>query len=171
MTKGLVYISYGLGGDGIETWSNGLRLLVQRCKTAGYDTRQSPYVWNQYQEIAADIQQQSTVIPIAVGGASLGSNAAPEVASLVRRRVNYLFGFQDSIWGMHVGVPHSVDFADNVYNPSWWQTFGFGYGKWVAAPGNVVTKIRNIPIYAAHPDDWGLAQDIVFSRIHLLLGA
>jgi acrylyl-CoA reductase (NADPH) len=63
------------------------------------------------------------------GGASLGSNAAPEVASLVKRRVRYLFGFQDSHWGMHIGVPQNVDYADNVYNPSWWQTFGFGFGN------------------------------------------
>lgn len=164
--KGIVFISYGLGGASIETWNTGLRQLVQRCKAIGLDTMSSPYEWNDINRIIAEIYHVPSGVPVAVGGASLGDNEAPDIASHVKRPIKYLFGFQCSVYGVDVGVPSNVEFADNIYNPSWWETFGLGYRQWHLAAGNKVTKLQNLPIHAAHPGDWGIAQDIIFSRLH-----
>lgn len=168
--SGYAFISYGLGGTGVETWDTGLRLLVSRCKAIGVNTMASPYSWSDVNTIVAAINKLPTAAKIAVGGASLGDDEAPDIASRTPRTINYLFGFQDSSYGVDVGVPKTALNADNIYNPSWWQTFGLGSRQWHLAPGNAVTKLRNIPIYAPHPDDWGAAQDIVFAQIHKLVG-
>lgn len=168
--RGIVYISYGLGGASIELWNTGLRQLITRCKAAGFDTRNSPYEWNQYNVIIDDINSHTPAdAPIAAGGASLGDDYATAIGARARRKIAYLFGFQDSTWAPTLPVTGNVLVADNIYNPSWWQTWGFGSGQWTLAAGNTVTKLRNIPIYAPHPDDWGVAQDIVFAQIHKLL--
>jgi hypothetical protein len=73
------------------------------------------------------------------------------------------------MYGVKVGVPANVAVADNIYNPNWWETFGLGTQKWALAPGNHATQLRNIPIQQPHPDDWGVAQDIVFSRLQHLM--
>lgn len=164
--KGMVFISYGMGGAAVETWDSGLRQLVQRCRAIGLDTMQSPYHWSDVNTIVTEINRAPIGIPIAVGGASLGDNEAPDVASRTKRLIKYLFGFQCSTYGVDVGVPANVEFADNIYNPSWWETFGLGYRQWHPAAGNRTTKLQNIPIHAAHPGDWGIAQDIIFSRLH-----
>ena len=170
MPRGIVYISYGMGGASIELWNTGLRQLIARCKAAGFDTRNSPYEWNAYNTIINDINFHTPAdAPIAAGGASLGDDYATTIASRVKRKIVYLFGFQDSTWAPTVAVTSNVLVADNIYNPSWWQTMGLGSGQWHLAAGNTVTKLRNIPIYAPHPDDWGVAQDIVFAQIHKLL--
>lgn len=164
---GKVFISYGLGGAAVETWSNGLRLLVQRCKAIGLDTAGSPYNWNDLGPIISEINRTPSAVPIAIGGASFGDDEAPDIASrIVRRPVKYLFGFQCSIYGVDVGVPSNVEFADNIYNPSWLETFGLGFRRWHLAAGNKVTKLNNIPVRASHPGDWGIGQDIIFSRLH-----
>jgi len=170
MTAKYVFISYGMGGAGIEYWDSGLRQLVKRCRALGYDTFGSPYNWSDVNAIVSEINQAPADALIAVGGASLGSNEAPDIADRTKRRIKYLFGFQTSVWGYRTGIPANVERADNIYNPSWLQTFGLGYGKWYPDPGNVRTIIRNIPIYAPHPDDWGAAQDIIYSQIHKWMG-
>lgn len=172
--KGAVFISYGMGGAYIETWNSGLRLLVARCKQIGLETFASPYDWYDVEAIVAQIGKLPAGIPVGVGGASLGDDEAPDIATRVKQRhlhpIRYLFGFQDSEYGVNVPVPSNIDFATNIYNPAWWQTFGLGSRKWVKAQGNTHTLLENIPIYASHPDDWGVAQDIVFSRIHKHMG-
>lgn len=168
--KGIVFISYGLGGAAIETWSSGLRLFTERCKSIGLDTMQSPYNWNDVNTIVLEINRAPPNIPIAVGGASLGDNEAPDIASRTMRPIKYLFGFQCSTYGVDIGVPRNVEFADNIYNPSWLETFGLGSRQWHKAANNRFTVLRNIPLYQPHPDDWGVAQDIVFSQVHKLTG-
>ncbi len=166
--KGIVFISYGMGGAAVEWWQTGLRRLVTRCKSIGLDTMGSPYNWADVNAIVSEIKQAPNV-PIAVGGASLGDNEAPDIAGRTKRHIAYLFGFQCSMYGVKVGVPSNVGAADNIYNPNWWETFGLGSRQWTLAPGNKTTLLRNIPISQPHPDDWGIAQDIVYSRIHHLM--
>lgn len=173
--KGYVFISYGMGGAAIETWGSGERLLVERCKKLGLDTMNSPYQWSDVELICSQIERCPSDANIAAGGDSLGACEAPDIAMRIKQRIKrpikYLFGFQSSVYGANVPVPSNVEFADNFYNPSWWQTFGLGYRQWTLAPGNKTTHLRNIPHYGPHPDDWGWTQDVVFSRIHTLLGA
>jgi hypothetical protein len=173
MIKGVVLISYGMGGSNIETWQSGQRQLVQRCKAEGLDTFASPYNWNQVNDIVAIIDRVPVGIPIAVGGDSLGDNEAPDVAQRTKRTIKYLFGFQKSLYGADIGVPDNVEFADNIMNPGiigFIRTLGMGSGKWwrthPRADDEQTGRLRNIPIYASHPGDWGIAQDIIFSGIH-----
>lgn len=176
--KGLVLVLYGMGGAGIETWESGLRQFVRRCKAAGYETMSSPYNWDQGNVAAGLIRQAQAGAPIAVVGASLGNLATMDVAKGVSRTVRYCGGFQGSIWGKTSGlgvldVPANVDYADNIYNPGligFIRTFGMGSVKWRRAAGNQHTIVRNIPVYASHPDDWGIAQDVIFGRLHHMLG-
>jgi len=165
-----VFASYGLGGSIVEWWNDGLRELIARCRAIGIKTAASPYNWDDVDSIVRHIDGLPADAKIAVGGASLGDDEAPDIASRTKHPIAYLFGFQCSSYGVDVGVPANVAVADNIYNPSWLQTFGLGSRKWRLAPGNTVTQLRNIPIYAPHPDDWGAAQDIVFSQIHKQLG-
>lgn len=169
--KKYTFISYGLGGAGVEWWANGLRLFTQRCKAIGIDTMGSPYNWNDVEAIVSEIKQAEPDAKIAVGGASLGDNEAPDIAGRVKRPINYLFGFQCSMYGVDVGVTPNVMYADNIYNPSWIETLGLGYRQWHKAQGNGVTVLRNIPIHAPHPDDWGAAQDIIFAQVHRLIAS
>jgi hypothetical protein len=170
MTKGRVFISYGMGGAGIETWATGERLLVQRCRSIDLDTVLSPYHWNDVNEIVATINGTPGSIPVAVIGDSLGANEAPDIASRCHRPIQYLGGFQSSLYGVDVGVPANVLAADNIYNPGLvgflMTFFGLGSRKWHLAPGNKTTVLRNLPHVAPHPDDWGWAQDVIFSQIH-----
>jgi hypothetical protein len=175
MTKGRVFISYGMGGAAIETWDSGERLLIKRCKAIGLDTSRSPYQWSDANYIAAEINATVPAIPVAVIGDSLGADEAPDVASRCHRQIQYIAGFQSSIYGADVGVPANVDWADNIFNPGvvgfLMTFFGLGSRQWHVAPGNTHTKLRNIPHVAPHPDDWGWSQDVIFSRLHhILLG-
>lgn len=164
------FISYGLGGRAVEWWDGGLRELVKRCKAIGIETFDSPYHWDDVNVIVRKIAHLGDEHVVAVGGSSLGDNEAPDIARRVGRRIRYLFGFQCSQYGARVGVPANVDYADNIFNPSWLETFGLGHQKWFLAPGNHVTHLRNVPLHQPHPDDWGTAQDVVYSQIHRLLG-
>lgn len=166
----VVYASYGLGGAAVEVWNTGLRLFVERCQKIGLDTRKSPYNWNDINTILADIRTLPSTAKIAVGGASLGDDEATDIAVHTPKTIHYLYGFQCSTYAKWYGIPITVRAADNIYNPNWWETWGLGSGQWFLAPGNKITTLRNIPIRAPHPDDWGVAQDIVFSQIHKILG-
>jgi hypothetical protein len=173
VSKGIVFISYGMGGAAIETWSTGLRQLIARCKAIDLDTAGSPYHWSDVNTIVEAINRVPTNMPIGVGGSSLGDDEASDIASRTKRAIKQLFGFQDSSYGVNVGVPDNVEFADNIWNPSWLETFGLGSRKWWRIhprPDDEKTgRLRNIPIHAPHPDDWGVAQDVIFSRLHARL--
>jgi hypothetical protein len=169
MIKGVALLSYGMGGKLVEWWPSGLRQLVLRLRAIGFDTFDSPYNWYQVNQLDAIIDRVPMGVPIVIGGSSLGDNEANDVARRTKRKIDYQIGFQDSTYGIQIGVPANVVAADNFYNPSWWATFGLGYGKWARAPGNNVTVLRNIPLNQPHPDDWGVAQDIAFSHCHKLM--
>lgn len=166
MTAARAWISYGQGGAAIEVWSTGERALIKRCQAKGIDTRGSPYEWHDVPSIVRDILATPTPTKIIVGGDSLGANEATEIArqvGLKDRRIDLLFGFQRSVFGVQVPVPPCVVIAYAIYNPL--GAAGgdfFGSDPWSE---NGVTRVYNIPIIAAHPDDWGQAQDLVFAQI------
>lgn len=163
------WISFGLGGAVFDP-ASGETELVARCKSIGVDVRGSPYQWSDIAEIANDIVATPDGTRIVVGGDSLGANEAPQIAQLVRHRkgIDLLFGFQRSEYGVQVAVPKNVIKAVNVYNPIWLETVGLGDDPWTLEDGNSRTVLRSIPIEAAHPDDFGVAQDIVFGYINQL---
>lgn len=99
------------------------------------------------------------------------------LAALKTRRVDLAFGFQPSDYGVHatnsnnqnyVPIPPNVVTAMCVYDPMWFDTFGFGHCPWALAPRNTATKLLTKEIRAGHPDDYGPAQDWVFEAISKL---
>jgi len=172
MTITRAWVSFGLGGAVFDP-ATGEAMLVQRLKAIGVDTRGSPYAWSDFNTIIADILATPDSIKIAAGGDSLGANEAPAIAQAVRQKkgIDVLFGFQRSEYGVQVAIPANVIKAVNVYDPIWLETGGLGDDPWTLEDGNKRTVLRTIPIEAAHPDDFGVAQDIVFTYIKQLAGA
>ena len=164
------WVSYGLGGTTFDP-ASGEQQLVARLKAIGVNVHSSPYQWSDIQTIVNEILVASKTNKIFVGGDSLGANEAPAIAAALvgKTWIDYLFGFQRSQYGVQVAVPRNVFVADSIYNPAWVETVGLGDDPWTLAPENDTTKLKNIPIYAAHPDDFGVAQDLVFNHIKAII--
>ena len=173
VTPAYAWISYGLGGAAIDP-ASGEQQLVARLKAIGVHCSNSPYSWNDLQTIVDQILAAPHGIKLIVGGDSLGANEAPAIAKAVqgKRNIDFLFGFQRSQWGVEqCGVPSNVVEALSIYNPIWIETLGLGDDPWTLEAGNDTTKLTNVPMEAAHPDDFGAAQDMVFDRIKAIIGA
>lgn len=174
MAKLFCWVSYGMGGAALDP-AAGEAYLVRRLKAIGVETMDSPYQWSDTQKIYDAMMKIPADAKHAGGGDSLGANEAPAIAGyLSKLKIDYLFGFQRSIWGgEQCGVPKNVVTATSIYNPGLLGaivTVGMGSDPWTLAPGNTTTRLENIPISAPHPDDFGIAQDIVFNRLrHLTL--
>lgn len=172
MSEVRAWISYGLGGS---LWDppSGERQLVTRCKAIGINVMSSPYYWDDFDQVISEILASPKDAKIIVGGDSLGANEAPAIAKSLTysRHIDLLFGFQSSEYGVQVDIPPNVLKAVCVYNPIWLETIGLGDDPWRLAAGNKTTKlIPPIPIEAAHPDDFGIAQDIIFNYIKQVKG-
>ncbi len=154
MKKAYAFVSYGLGGLILDP-SAGEVLLCRKIKALGVDIGKSPYLYSDTQLIADSILAAPKDSIIILGGDSLGANNAPFIAASIRtkRGIDYLFGFQPSMWGYHSTVPKSVVEALCIYNPNWIETFGLGDYPWPVEAGNTRTKMRYIQTHDAHPGD------------------
>ncbi len=163
------WISFGMGGQQLDP-SNGERYLVARLKAIGIDTMASPYQWSDTQLIVNQILAAKDCDKDAVGGDSLGANEAPAIAAAVvgKHDIDLLFGFQRSEYGVMVDIPSNVLKAVNVYDPVWLETQGLGDAPWKLAAGNTRTVLRTLAIEAMHPDDYGVAQDVIFNYVKAL---
>ena len=171
------WISYGLGGQVLDP-AGGEVLLTQKIKALGVNVGSSPYLYSDVQTICDEILTTPEGSVIIVGGDSLGANNAPYIATAIRaqRGVDYLFGFQPSVWGYHSEIPPSVVTALCIYNPNWVETFGLGDYPWPLMAGNTRTKgARGRPdIYMTnsdpHPgDNDPIMHDVIISDIKVLL--
>jgi hypothetical protein len=180
--------SYGMGGDSVDRAASGGQgedYLVSRVKAIGVKTLNSPYQWSQVATIVDDVEQ---IVPAvdhtALVGDSLGDNELGDILDdLGSRAIDLIGGFQGSEWGKHTTIPANCKNAIIIYNPNVLETVGLGAyplpldvppvvpnlydGNWYLG-NNGQTKVKYIQIYAAHPDDWGAAQDIVFTAIQQL---
>ncbi len=192
-----VCISYGMGGKAID-WSasngGGEDYLKDRCRKAGMNTLNSVYNWYMTQQIVDDSLRFKRLNPTAkfgFVGDSLGDNELGDVAAALNghMEIDYIGGFQGSVWGKHTSIPANVKRATIIYNPCWIATGGLGDyplplvvpapveaggvwndGKWRLG-NNGKTWVRYVQIEAPHPDDWGVAQDIVFHDLKQYVGA
>jgi hypothetical protein len=189
MTDTYALVSYGMGGKAIDesaSGGGGEDYLVARLEAIGVKTINSPYNWYQTQTIVDDVLQ---VIPkdarIALVGDSLGDNELGDILAALkgRRTIDLIGGFQGSEWGKHTTIPGDCAKAIIIYNPNVLMTGGLGAyalpldvppdvpslydGRWYTG-NNGKTQVRYVQIEAPHPDDWGEAQDIVFSAIKQL---
>jgi len=193
MTEVCVSISYGMGGDSIDRAAasgGGEDYLAARCKKAGINTLNSVYNWYQVQNIFNDLHAaKKRGAKIAAVGDSLGDNELGDIVHSLKQagtEVDFIGGFQGSEWGKHTSISDNVKRALIIYNPKCWQTFGLGCyalpldvpphvpaghslydGKWYLG-NNGKTWVRYVQIEAPHPDDWGLAQDLVFAELKQL---
>ena len=110
----------------------------------------------------------------ALCGDSLGAGSAAQYAGDQRGQIDFVGGFQPSMDDNRTNSDGTQTVAANcvrahcIYNPSWIMTLGLGQAHWVPAHG-AKTAVSNTVHYGFHPDDWGVAQDIVFNDIKGLL--
>lgn len=167
MKPAYAFVSYGLGGRELDP-AGGEVLLCQKIKALGINIGSSPYLYSDTQLIASQILATPEGSVIILGGDSLGANNAPYIATSIRskRGIDYLFGFQPSVWGYHSTVPKSVVEALCIYNPNWIETVGLGDYPWPAESGNTRTKIRYIQTSDPHPGDNDVAmQNVILADI------
>lgn len=167
MTKAYAAVIYGLGGGWLDP-ASGENQLIARLKAIGVDTGGSPFQYYDSQGVYNFLESHQDEITIIVGD-SLGACNAPGFAGSLKT-VSYIAGFQPSWYGAHVPVPSSVKRAHCIYDPFWLDTGGLGAYEWVLAPGNRTTKLLVTVHRGAHPDDYGITQDMVFDDIKGLIG-
>lgn len=192
-----VCISYGMGGDSIDRAASsggGEDYLKARCQAAKIDTLNSVYNWYMLQQIVNDVmgaKKKNPASKIGLVGDSLGDNELGDLLAALEGHleIDYIGGFQGSVWGKHTQITDNCKRATIIYNPVWIETAGLGDyplpcvvmpaveaggawndGKWRLG-NNGKTWVRYIQIQAPHPDDWGIAQDIVFRDLKQYVGA
>jgi len=128
---------YGLGG---RTTSPGMLTLAGKIKQLGTNfTVLGPYDQDAWPLAAADLAARPSGDLIGAVGYSLGANNVVQIAARLKRKVDYLAGIQPSVWGAGcfplaptIALPANVRSARCVYNPTWLDTIGLGYGRYGA---------------------------------------
>jgi hypothetical protein len=182
-------VSYGMGGDAVDRAASdggGEDYLVSRLKAKGIDTLGSVYEWSDTQARFDALRKLPVSTKKFIVGDSLGDNVIGEDVHALQQEgvvVDFIGGFQGSEWGEHTTISDNVRYAVIVYNPNVFETAGLGAyplpldvppvvpegrdlydGHWYLG-NNGKTWIRYVQIAAPHPDDWGLAQNIVYDDI------
>jgi len=168
MRKASIAVVYGLGGAWFDPQA-GENYLVSRLKAIGVETGNSPYQYNDSQGVY-DLLHAAPDFRGIIGD-SLGACNAPLFAQQFSGRVDYIAGFQPSVYGNHVAVTPNVVRAHCIYDPYFVDTGGLGAYCWELAAGNKTTKLMVTEHRGAHPDDYGYSQDIVFNEVKSLIGA
>jgi hypothetical protein len=166
MTK-KVAIIFGLGGQALDP-AGGERYLATRLEAKGF-TVGGPYNDADSQAVFDFLNDKDATFRAIVGD-SLGADYAPLYAKELKPVViDYIGGFQPSMYatdvrGGKVTVPDNVKEARCIRNPNFVATGGLGFAKYVAENPKK-TKLEETDLFVAHPDDWGVAQDLVFEDI------
>ena len=141
--------------------------FVARVRAEGVNIMHSPYQWSDDARIAAEIEAAPADAKIIVGGASLGDDETLQIANMLtahKRNVDLAFGFQRSKFGVQFKVPPNVLRAIEIHCPNLLAD-PFGDDPWILEDGNIVTKLKNIPIVAVHPGDFGQGADIAVAAV------
>jgi hypothetical protein len=173
MSVSYAFISYGMGGAALDP-AGGEVVLTRKIKALGVNVMSSPYLYSDVQTIANLILESPETAKIIVGGDSLGANNAPWIGQALngKRKIDYMFGFQPSIWGAHIELTANVTQALCIWNPTWAETFGLGYYQWQRTAGNTTTDLRYIANSDAHPGDSDVAmQNVILGDIKRIVGA
>ena len=160
-----IVLMYGMGGALVEWWANGNRLLETRLRAIGFQTLLVN--WNERQK-AYDFLHGHTG-KIALCGDSLGAGSAAQYAGDHQRAVDFVGGFQPSDYDTRakrktILVPLNVVRAHCIYDPRFVDTLGLGQSQYVLPPKSK-TILTTTQHPGAHPDNWGVAQDIMFNDI------
>lgn len=178
MTSARIAVMYGLGGAGVEWWPNGERLLVQRLKTKGVDTGDSPWNWDDRQQVYNFLNGFTGFRGLI--GDSLGAGSAAQYGADQKGQIDYAGGFQPSIYDSRVviqpdgtkviPVAANVIRAHCVYDPDVADTGGLGAAQYAKTSG-AKTVVFVTQHRGAHPDDWGYSQDLLFNEVTALIAA
>lgn len=156
-----VALIFGMGGAALDP-TYGERYLNERLPAEGFTTH-PVFDWKDRAQIYEWLQDADFR---AIIGDSMGASWGPVYAGdLAPKEVDYVAGFQPSVYAMPVStVPANVRVAHCIRDPDWIDTFGLGNATWVAADPKktrlVITEHR-----AAHPDDQGWSQDLIFNEL------
>ena len=157
-------IVYGLGGGWLDP-RGGEDTLRQRCAAVGFTVPPMPFDYTDSQGIYNFLHDADWRGLI---GDSAGASYAGRYAqSIAPTKLDYLAGFQPSIWmGLwsDISIPPNVIYAHVVRDPDWIDTQGLGYAQWIVSKPTtlVVTEHRG-----AHPDDYGPMQDLIFAEVKM----
>lgn len=159
-----VAIIYGLGGAIFDPPA-GQRHLADRLRAKGFLVG-GPYHYWDGPSVYAFLHHADWR---AIVGDSFGADYGPLYAQEMKLPIDYLAGFQPSMYANNVRngevvVPDCVRIAHCFRDPVWTDTAGLGFATYVAANPHK-TKLTITPHRAVHPDDWGTSQDIVFNEI------
>lgn len=156
-----VAVIFGMGGAALDP-TYGERYLNERLEAKGFTTH-PVFDWTDRQGVYAWLKSADWR---AIVGDSMGASWGPVYAGdLYPTEVDYVAGFQPSVYAMPVStIPPNVRFARCIRDPNWLDTFGLGHATWVAQDSKHTT-LCTTEIRAAHPDDYGEAQDLVFNEI------
>lgn len=166
MKKALVAVVFGLGGSWLDP-RGGEAYLVARLKATGVETGASPFQYYDTSGIMELLHRSADFR--AIIGDSLGACNAPFFAAQYGKKIDYIAGFQPSVYGQHYPVPANVAVAHCIYDPYWIDTGGLGAARWELAAGNHTTKLLVTEHRGAHPDDYGYSQNLVFAEIKHLI--
>ena len=140
--------------------------FVARVKAEGVNVMHSPYQWSDDAQIVNEIEAAPKDAKIVVCGASLGDNEVLQIANMLaaKRNIDLACGFQRSVFGVQFKIPANIVKAMEIHCPNIFVD-PFGDDPWILADGNTTTKLRNVPIIAAHPGDFGQGADILIAAI------
>ncbi len=162
-------VIYGLGGSWLDP-RGGEAYLLQRYRSIGLITPDQPFNYIESQAVYDFLKHADWR-----GSTADSFGADYEVNYFGDLPIDYCAGFQPSIYASDVrdGVitlPPNIKYAHCVRDPVWLDTGGLGYARWVAADPKKTTVITT-EHRGAHPDDFGVMQDLIFAEVKHRIGA
>ncbi len=162
-------IIFGLGGGWLDP-KEGEVYLLQRYRSIGLITPNTPFAYNQSQaiyEFLHDADWRGST------GDSFGADYQPTYFGNLP--IDYIAGFQPSMYASDVragfiDIPPNVKYAHCVRDPVWLDTGGLGYAKYIAVDPKKTTVVTT-EHRGAHPDDFGVMQDLIFAEVKHRIGA
>jgi len=174
MVAATACVMFGLGGAAFDP-AGGEVVLCRKIAALGVEIAGSPYQETDRDAIIAVLTAaHAKGHKLIIGGDSLGANNAPAIAAAVRHQmgVDYIFGFQPSLYGGHNQISPNVIRARCIYNPNFFETGGLGAYKWEPMDGNARTKLAVITTTDFHPGDDDVAmQQLVLNDITRIIAS
>lgn len=169
--KKRIAVVYGAGGVIFDPPA-GERHMVTRLKAIGVDVGDSPYGYTNSLAIHNFLMGADWRGLI---GDSFGATFIGTYASGLPQ-LDYAAGFQPSVYativreGNKIYLPSNIKYAHDIRDPWWIDTAGLGYAEWVATDPKKTTVLTT-EHRGAHPDDWGVSQDLIFDEVKRMMGA
>lgn len=161
-------VVFGLGGGWLDP-KGGEVYLLERYKSIGLVVPAAPFDYADSTGIYDFLKDADWR---GLTGDSAGASFAGQYAnSLAPTKLDYLAGFQPSAdmgLGATITIPNNVVYAHCVRDPYWIDTAGLGWATWVVSKPTILIETDH---RGAHPDDYGVMQDLIFAEVKQRIGA